>query len=69
MNEQIPEAAIDTPTGPEVMLLSLLGSVNDAFIALPIQHPEDQDDFRRMIHRLQDMVAARSGLRAVGRVR
>jgi hypothetical protein len=56
-------------TKDEEYLVKYLGSAYDLFIKLPVQHSEDQDDFRWMIHRLQDMVAARSGLRELNKVR
>jgi len=55
------------PTEDEKALLSYLGAANDMFCKLPIQHAEDQDDFRQLIHRLQDMVAARLALRMLNR--
>jgi hypothetical protein len=54
-------------TNAEVSLLEHLGKVNDMFCSLPVQHIEDQDDFRRLVHRLQDMVAARVAFRQLGR--
>jgi hypothetical protein len=55
-------------TNEEEYLITQLGLLHGLFVQLPNQHADDQDDFRYMIHRLQDMVAARSSFRELNRV-
>jgi hypothetical protein len=46
--------------------LKVLGLTKDAwsvFNQLPIQHPDDQNEFRFHIHALQNMIFAREGIR------
>lgn len=40
-----------------------LGRAWDAFLALPVMHPDDQREFRTLIHHAQEKVLARVALR------
>ncbi len=51
------------PTEQEAAIARLLGEVWSAYLALPVEHPMDQQEFCTAIHRCQDMVLARSGRR------
>lgn len=51
------------PTEQEAAIARLLGKVWNAYLALPVEHPLDQQEFCTAIHRCQDMVLARSGRR------
>jgi|TARA_R100000093_G_scaffold14552_2_gene8328 hypothetical protein len=42
-----------------------LAAAWDAFCALPVEHPDDIDDFRRAIHAAQAKVLMRPGRRQI----
>ena len=46
-------------TENELQVLRALSVAWDAFLTLPVQHPDDRDDFRRSIHASQDLIAIR----------
>ena len=55
-------------TEQEKGILKALADVWNLFMDLPEEHPDDRNDFRYHIHRLQDMVAARPALRSYNRI-
>lgn len=50
-------------TEDEAALARLLGEAWSAYLALPVEHPMDRQEFCTAIHRCQDMVLARCGRR------
>lgn len=48
-----------SPTPSEQAVLCALASAWNAFLDLPVEHPDDQTDFRQVIHRAQLMIMAR----------
>jgi hypothetical protein len=48
--------------GEREVLHALVGAWN-AFLELPDKHPDDNDEFRHGIHRLQEKVMARAAKR------
>lgn len=52
------------PTPQETALLNKLSDAVQDFILLPGRHVDDKE-FERQVHRLQDMILARVGFRAV----
>ncbi|WPZ06578.1 hypothetical protein [Pelagerythrobacter marinus] len=52
-------------TAQEEALAVALGECWDMFLKLPIEHPDDRDEFRRGIHSLQNIVLARPALRSI----
>lgn len=46
-----------------------LAAAWNAYLLLPIEHPDDQDEFRRAIHAAQAKVLMRPGRRQVNCVR
>lgn len=50
-------------TQHEMQIVEKLSEAWNLFMKLPVEHPMAQDEFCRAIHRCQDMVLARSGLR------
>lgn len=50
-------------TEDERKLALLLADVWNLFLALPIEHPMDRDEFCRGVHRLQDKLLSRPGRR------
>ena len=52
-------------TNAELRIVGLLGEAWNAFLTLPIEHADHQDEFRHAIHRAQDMVLARVGARQI----
>lgn len=51
------------PTPDEIKLIGKLGDCYSAFTLLPQEHDMAHVEFCQMIHRLQDMVAARATYR------
>lgn len=41
----------------------------NAFLDLPVIHPDDQDDFRHHIHALQNIILAREGQRVMNGIK
>ncbi|WP_432787767.1 hypothetical protein [Novosphingobium rhizosphaerae] len=37
----------------------------NAFVALPVEHPDDVSEFRRSLHHLQALILMRSGRRTM----
>lgn len=58
-----------TLTPAEHAVLGRLAQAWNGFIDLPVEHPDDRDEFRREIHRLQDMIMARPTRRAMAKGR
>ena len=52
-------------TTAERAVVDQLAAAWNAFMALPVEHPMDQDEFCRGIHVLQDKVLARPARRAM----
>lgn len=50
-------------TSAEKEIVVLLGEVWNAFLKLPSEHPDDNSEFRTVIHTAQRQVLARSGRR------
>ncbi|MDE3791701.1 hypothetical protein I7G86_13765 [Sinorhizobium meliloti] len=50
-------------TQAEKTIVSALGVIWNAFLELPVEHADDVDEFRRLIHAAQEKVLARSGRR------
>ena len=50
-------------TNQERIVIENLVSAWNAFIDLPIEHPDDQNEFRHAIHSAQLLVLARPGRR------
>lgn len=53
----------ETLTLEERWAITQLGRAWDAFLALPVMHPDDQREFRALIHHAQDKVLARVAMR------
>lgn len=51
-------------TEQERIITRMLGDVWNLFLQLPKEHPMQDTEFCMAIHRCQDMVFARSGIRA-----
>lgn len=45
-----------------------LAAAWDAFCALPVEHPDDTDEFRRAVHAAQAKVLMRPGRRQINEV-
>lgn len=56
-------------TEQEAKVATMLGDAWDEYLKLPIEHPLEQHEFCMAIHRVQDMVLARPGRRALNRTR
>lgn len=50
-------------TDQEVKVVELTAETWNQFLKLPIEHPDDQNDFRYHIHALQNILLGRSGAR------
>ncbi len=50
-------------TEQEIKVLDRTKETWAEFLALPEEHPDDQNEFRLHIHALQNMILAREGLR------
>lgn len=50
-------------TTDEIKVLDLTKETWNAFLQLPEQHEDDNDDFRFHIHALQNIILAREGVR------
>ncbi|WP_457978066.1 hypothetical protein L0Y47_21415 [Ectopseudomonas composti] len=50
-------------TPAERNVVSLLRSVWNEYLALPVEHPTERAEFCAAIHRCQDMVLSRTGRR------
>ena len=50
-------------TESERYVVAQLAGAWNAFLALPIQHQDDVDEFRRLIHAAQEKVLARPAIR------
>lgn len=50
-------------TNQEKIVMENLVSAWNTFLDLPIEHPDDQNEFRRAIHSAQLLVLARPGRR------
>lgn len=53
------------PTAAEVRVIDLLGMAWNAYCELPREHREASIEFRRAIHRCQDLVGARAAWRVL----
>jgi len=49
----------------EMRVVVLLARVWDAFMKLPLEHPDHQTEFRMAIHRAQYIILSRPALREV----
>lgn len=56
-------------TEQEAKVATMLGDAWDEYLKLPIEHSLEQHEFCIAIHRVQDMVLARPGRRALNRPR
>lgn len=52
-------------TEQEKLVVEALAIAWDAFLKLPMEHADDQGEFRRLIHGAQEKVLARSGRREI----
>jgi hypothetical protein len=52
-------------TDSEKIVLTKLVEAWNAFLALPIEHPDDMTEFRHGIHALQEKVLAREARRVM----
>lgn len=52
-------------TEQEYQIARMLGDVWNLFLKLPKEHPMQNQEFCMAIHRCQDMVLARAGIRAI----
>src|ERR1039458_2403469 len=52
-------------TKEELSVISQLVIAWNNFLLLPVEHPDEQEEFRRAIHAAQNIVAARSGYRSI----
>jgi len=52
-------------TEQERALVMALAKIWDGFFALPNEHDDDTEEFRRGIHAVQRMILARSGRREI----
>lgn len=52
-----------TPNEREV--IDHLVNAWNAFVALPVEHPDDVSEFRRSLHHLQALILMRSGRRTM----
>lgn len=52
-------------TNAELRVVGLLGEAWNAFLNLPVEHADHQDEFRHAIHRAQDLILARVGSRQI----
>lgn len=50
-------------TEDEKNVVSLLAQAWNAFLKLPVDHPDDLHEFRHVIHRAQEKIAARPAFR------
>lgn len=57
----------DRPSPEEMKVLNRLGSVWDAFVEIPNRGETETQEFMNGIHRLQDLVGARSTWRTLDR--
>lgn len=55
-------------TEQEVRVLNMTKDAWNAFLQLPIQHPDDVNEFRIHIHALQNMIYAREGIRKMQQI-
>lgn len=53
-------------TPDEETVVTALAEAWNAFMHLPIEHPDDQLEFRQAIHRAQNIVLSRPTRRALG---
>ena len=56
-----------TMTEAEQVVVDALAIAWNAFLVLPAEHDDDQDEFRRMIHAAQEKVLARPARRAAAK--
>lgn len=56
-------------TDQEAKVANMLADAWNEYLKLPIEHPMEQGEFCMAIHRVQDMVLARCGRRALNRTR
>lgn len=49
----------------ELRVVGLLGEAWNAFLAMPIEHPDERTEFRHAIHQAQHLVLARVGARQI----
>jgi hypothetical protein len=54
-------------TDEEKAVVLLLAEAWNAFLKLPVEHPDDTAEFRHAIHAAQDRVLSRSGRREMNR--
>uniref|UniRef100_UPI0035C9A0CE hypothetical protein n=1 Tax=uncultured Sphingomonas sp. TaxID=158754 RepID=UPI0035C9A0CE len=52
-------------TDAELRVVGLLGEAWNAFLAMPVEHSDHQDEFRHAIHAAQDLVLSRVGARQI----
>lgn len=52
-------------TEQEYMIARMLGDVWNLFLKLPNEHPMQNQEFCTAIHRCQDIVLSRAGIRAI----
>jgi hypothetical protein len=53
-------------TRQELEALAACGALWDRLVALPPLHPDERAEVRAAVHRVQDMIIARPGMRALG---
>lgn len=54
-------------TEPEQIVVDALAVAWNAFLLLPMEHDDDTDEFRRMIHAAQEKVLARPARRSAAK--
>lgn len=52
-------------TEDEKAVLAALAGAWNLFLRLPVEHPDDNAEFRAAVHRVQEKVAARPAFRAM----
>jgi hypothetical protein len=52
-------------TDLEFKAINATKEVWNAFLLLPVVHPDDQNDFRHHVHALQNIILSREGLRTL----
>jgi hypothetical protein len=51
-------------TDGEKLVVRLLAEAWNAYLALPVEHPNEREEFMQGVHRCQDIVAVRVARRA-----
>lgn len=54
-------------TEEEKEIILDLGMIWSSFLNLPIEHPQEREEFLRIIHQAQNLVAARASFRELNK--